>query len=276
MHAPIESASDLFGAARRIHTEWFGQGPTWFRGESRKKDWKLVPRVYRHVLKYSRAYEANLLVEFDRRSRTRATGLPDDSDHVGWLHLMQHYGLPTRLLDWTTSILVAAFFAVEEKRDWEEDGRLWALCPTLLNRRFLGSLTVARPAHPMVKGLAREAFDLSFECPGKQLEDRVQAVVAIYPSELDNRMLLQQAACTLHADERPLEEWAAACSVLRDLTIPAGSKEQIWRDLVNVGVSRSSLFPDLSALAMDIASKEFGLQWGLHETLGLGPEREGL
>ena len=43
-----------------------------------------------------------------------------------WLSLMRHYGIPTRLLDWTHSFLVAAYFAVDDA-DKARDCAIWAL-----------------------------------------------------------------------------------------------------------------------------------------------------
>jgi len=45
---------------------------------------------------------------------------------------MQHYRLPTRLLDWSFSPLIAAYFAVRETTDADEDACIWALAPSVL------------------------------------------------------------------------------------------------------------------------------------------------
>ena len=64
-------------------------------------------------------------------SHIRHEPTPLGHDLPGWLFLAQHHGLPTRLLDWTESPLVAAFFAV--LADFEHDGALWALQPFRLH-----------------------------------------------------------------------------------------------------------------------------------------------
>jgi hypothetical protein len=72
----------------------------------------------------------------------RITGLlpsvPDEHDLLGWLSLMQHYGAPTRLLDWSESPFVATFFAYEQRSD--TDAALFALDPYYCRRQFVGSL----------------------------------------------------------------------------------------------------------------------------------------
>src|SRR6266850_1376562 len=63
--------------------------------------------------KQGRLIERNLLKEFKRRAHHYVIDPPELSDTLQWLALMRHYGAPSRLLDWTYSFWVAAFFAVE-------------------------------------------------------------------------------------------------------------------------------------------------------------------
>ncbi len=85
-----------------------------FRGHSRLS-WRLQPTIERlaneqhispHVEKYAER-------EFKRRAHHYISDLPNDEDDLEWVALMQHHGAPTRLLDWTRSAYVAAFFAAE-------------------------------------------------------------------------------------------------------------------------------------------------------------------
>jgi hypothetical protein len=76
---------------------------------------------------------------------------PDPDDYFGWLFLAQHYGLPTRLLDWSESPLVALYFAVTEGHE-DHDGCVWALWPGGLNSYFDASLNFVQIRDPEVVG----------------------------------------------------------------------------------------------------------------------------
>ena len=84
-------------------------GSTYFRGV-RKASYQLIPKVGR-LSHYSLELESSLLYLF----KINATPYldPRPSSDWEWLAIAQHHGIPTRLLDWTRNVLVAAYFAVE-------------------------------------------------------------------------------------------------------------------------------------------------------------------
>jgi hypothetical protein len=95
----------------------------WYRGEDKLHSKPLTPKIFRED--YDETSIMSHVPTFVRELQT----IENDFDK---LYYMQHYGVPTRLLDWTDNILVALYFAVDSNT--KEDGRLYILNSRLLNR----------------------------------------------------------------------------------------------------------------------------------------------
>src|SRR4051812_32092248 len=99
-----------------------------FRGQG-TTSWPLSPSFERaakrfHATDKLRESESLILGEFQRRAHHYLQDVPQIGECVEWLALIQHYGGPTRLLDFTHSAYVASFFAMESAT---EDAVVWAV-----------------------------------------------------------------------------------------------------------------------------------------------------
>lgn len=104
-------------------------GSTWYRGQA-DSDWPLLPGYMRLTSSIS---ERTLLAKFRQSAALLIDTAPKDS--FDWLFLMQHFGVPTRLLDWSESPLVGLYFAVEGYAlHTDSDAALWLLRPAELNK----------------------------------------------------------------------------------------------------------------------------------------------
>ena len=123
-----ESLADFF---QLIGDQVSPEGDFWFRGHA-DREWGLYPTALRPESKANRDLALALFDTFRQVAEMKLDRRPGDEDTLGWHQVAQHYGLPTRLLDWTQNPLVALYFAVNHHYD--TDGVVLMLNPEDLNR----------------------------------------------------------------------------------------------------------------------------------------------
>jgi len=194
--------------------------------------------------------EAHVLRNFVRYARPHVDPAMAAGD---WEHLVmaQHYGVPTRLLDWTYSPLVAAHFATRDTRrrdghapavwrlDWQRVHETFGFPPlALLTQELDRMLPGDEPMTPW------RLFD---GCEGRPFACLVE------PPTLDARIAVQAASFTLCSDKsRPFDAFLAEHGLEGALTkfVIVGDEVSRLRDQLDmVGFDERRLFPDLDGVA---------------------------
>lgn len=237
----IRTVGDLSQQVQELHAG----GRKWlFRGQG-DAGWDLEPSVHRG---YTPQQERYLTNEFRVRARSRYFSCPPSSDYPGWLALMQHYGLPTRLLDWTYSPLVAAFFAVHpdympQRAARRPDACIWAL--------EAGRLNETQGFEPLIFPLDAVSYD-PLIVPAFKNRKELGTVGVAMAIEHDSRIQLQQGAFTIHSNRIPINLLESAEDWLCRFIITGADIAAFFAELTLLGIRKYTLFPDLSALTSEL------------------------
>ena len=273
----ISSVEMLVQKVLEDYKEWDTSSLPWFRGEGRDVDDPLMPEIFR--VENGREHdEMRLLQHF--RMKAPSLGLPyvparDLTDQ--WLFLAQHVGLPTRLLDWSEGLLIALHFALYSRH---KGAVVWMLDPIELNK--LTDPKASEKDFALTWFSPRRRTLRTADLPtiqkmiwtkgiyGPNIFENVGTVnihkawgrkakgtefpYAFHPTNIHPRMSSQISRFTIHGeDERGMPQMRRGPRILRKFTIGIRAISDIKDELRIMGITHSSLFPDLDGLSKELA-----------------------
>lgn len=171
------------------------------------------------------------------------------ANKLEWLALMQHHGAPTRLLDWTLSPYVAAYFALE---DASSTCAVWAIDVVWCRAQGIRSLRLKDPSRGTLTDWSKDDFDrvVAMDVPG---------VFPVIPPRQNVRLTTQQGLFLALGDSgKSFEENLLSYGVeeLGDhvckIEIPMDVRGEALGDLYRMNINRSTLFPGLDGFAQSI------------------------
>jgi len=203
----INSIQDFLDAIE-LYTQKlsFLKGRTLFRGMT-DSTLPLIPKVYhRNGSSKNRDYavgERDILANFMKKSYSFLDNPPKDDDYQKWITIAQHYGIPTRILDWSEGCLVSLFFAVK-MLDTENDGVVWALNPTRYKNWFMAYDDVCKSDRMVEDGevLVKLSSNKNIETAFLEEEKGYQYPYFYYPFFIDERMKTQQSVFMVWGNEK--------------------------------------------------------------------------
>ncbi len=211
-------------------------------------------------LKNAPKIEQKLIREFRRRYYQYRSNIRDEEDLLEWLSIMQHFGAPTRLLDFTYSIFVAAYFALQSvpqhrpSREKKEHASVWAI-----NAKW--ALEESSKLFPDKKVIFNPMDEKSLEDFKDAFFSKEPKMFAcnVNPFRLNERLTLQRGVFMCPGNvARSFEEnllslqGATSSSNVKKLVIPESLREIAMKELRDMNIDYATLFPGLDGFATSL------------------------
>lgn len=245
--------------------DWEGENPErensphwiWYRGQP-NATWEPLPAVERpdfikrarrrSILPHNEPFQTEFSINAQFR-RLGASFFDDQADLVKMYFLAQHYGLPTRLLDWTTNPLAALFFAVAGHPN--EDGKLF-----VIKFNQIGTTNLKEPQGERGLDVVATINNVFGEGPKPQ----PPGIIPVLPALRFSRMLQQGSCFTLHMSDAEKLEFSdsghSPSSGASAYLIPGGFvKQNLAIQLRRMNVHWASLFPEVDFLVKEIRAR---------------------
>jgi len=262
-----------------------------FRGQEDSK-WGLVPAIFRNYLavgdsrvsretpvydmaggislvKIRQICEIERVIYREFFERLRAYPQIQVNRNALWemLCIAQHFGVPTRLLDWTDNLSIAAYFSVVKSP--KKNGAIWCLNATQVaaihNLPSFRNLMDKKGGVSRIDDLPHDASFFTPRDPGIaqpiRLNDPQYGFRILQPPDMEQRIKSQGSFFTVDVttndyndnehDSHTHYDHAELCNnLLLKITIRSKSKREVKKDLEKIGTNYKQIFPDLYGIGM--------------------------
>ncbi|EKO3552128.1 FRG domain-containing protein [Vibrio fluvialis] len=224
----------------------------WYRG-IKDESMELIPGICWRNISSNR--EESLVAEFMTYYQNYSKCKPNNALEL--LALMQHYGLPTRLLDWSLSPLVSLYFALEQDNN-NANRVVWVIRPHLLNELSLGFKGVVVP-NDFRQTMINDYLPRYMRSNNADVPDMP---IALSLPLVNQRMTSQKGAFTLHGFNRnPVDKYISESGELGCIKMELKSEEfrqSILQELYSSGLKEDDVYQDLNSLSTRIM-REYGI-----------------
>jgi hypothetical protein len=232
-----------------------------FRGQA-KASWLLESSLTRYLKDFGGppkewlARETHILHIFKRKAHLLLPRIPEEGETLEWLALMQHHGAPTRLIDFTWSPYVAAFFALEKAT---EDAAIYAICsgPTIRNfRGFYISAILNRIMR------LKDSKTLGSKFRQAAHAEEIPPAMMGEPVLMNQRMITQAGTFIIPTTriDAPIDHLVPRSFVFKIILETKSLRKQTMNNLYSMNINNAALFPGLDGLAQSLGF-ELEYEW---------------
>ncbi len=233
----------------------------WYRGQ-RKESYKLIPSIYREPFKVEN--EIKFFKEFKALSRPYSQK-NTNNDWEFYFH-MQHYGVPTRLLDWSLDPFVALAFALfgnfddPKSKDTiapNENAVIYLLNKSRLDQKALSDYAVEDLSTDKwrIDSLLQKDFDILNPSSANNIKQKPtkEICIPIEPPLINERIIAQKGKFTLFPSTKDVKDIENMLNyedyLIQKIIIQKEKIPEMKTHLRKLGISKHTLFPSLESLS---------------------------